>query len=316
MSSPIRWDRLPIAATLPAAHDWLESQAASRLSTATVDAYSRSVERYLKRCQELRINPRVITTSQVAQYFRELESAGLGSSALRQRYVAIRLFYAYVVERRDWPANPLKQSLAAIGTAPPKGRSASSQPWLLSESEWSSVLETAADEPLRTRLMLAVAYLGALRREELCRIEVSRGELKQGRLRLASTGPARIILITPPVAAGVQEYLGRRQSPALLFTSESRRNADEPITVWTWAKVTRRIAVASQVTGFSPAAVRHLRLTDLARAGHSTRDIAGAAGYHSPRLAYRYVELARRHVIAHVGPRREDQIEQLLVGRP
>ncbi|HEX4214368.1 MAG TPA: tyrosine-type recombinase/integrase [Candidatus Dormibacteraeota bacterium] len=315
MSPLIRWDQLPIAATLPAARDWLERQADSALSAATVDAYSRAVERYLARCRELRLNPHLASTAQLARYFQELHAAGLGGAAIRQRYVAIRLFYACVVERRERVDNPLAGGLPVAGRPTPDRSPAPAPPWLPSESEWSSVLAAATSEPVRTRLMVALAYVGALRREDLCRIEVSKSELRQGRLRLSAPGVVRVILIPATVAARVDDYLGPRRSPSRLFTSESRRNADAPITVWTWAKVTRQLALRSGVPGFSSAALRHLRLIDLARAGRSAREIADFAGYRSPRLAYRYVQLARRQGVADVERRREEQVERLLDGR-
>lgn len=47
-------------------------------------------------------------------------------------------------------------------------RPQSSLPWIPSDEQWRAVLTVAAAEPVRTRLMLALAYDAALRREELC----------------------------------------------------------------------------------------------------------------------------------------------------
>jgi integrase/recombinase XerD len=41
-------------------------------------------------------------------------------------------------------------------------------PWIPTEQEWLDVLAIARAEPIRNRLMLALAYDAALRREELC----------------------------------------------------------------------------------------------------------------------------------------------------
>jgi integrase len=41
-------------------------------------------------------------------------------------------------------------------------------PWIPSEAEWLRLLGVVADEPIRNRVMLALAYDAALRREELC----------------------------------------------------------------------------------------------------------------------------------------------------
>ncbi|MFF3699193.1 tyrosine-type recombinase/integrase [Streptomyces sp. NPDC002221] len=41
-------------------------------------------------------------------------------------------------------------------------------PWIPSEQQWLGTLQVALEEPVRNRLMLALAYDGARRREQLC----------------------------------------------------------------------------------------------------------------------------------------------------
>ncbi|MEQ4722928.1 hypothetical protein [Nonomuraea sp. B19D2] len=45
-------------------------------------------------------------------------------------------------------------------------------PWIPNEWDWQKVLQATGAEPLRNRLMLALAYDGALRREELVHLEI------------------------------------------------------------------------------------------------------------------------------------------------
>lgn len=45
-------------------------------------------------------------------------------------------------------------------------------PWIPSEAAWRSIVSAAAVQPLRNRLMVALAYDGALRREELVQLEI------------------------------------------------------------------------------------------------------------------------------------------------
>ena len=47
-------------------------------------------------------------------------------------------------------------------------------PWIPTDEQWRGLLSVAATEPLRTRLMLAMAYDAALRREELCLLRTGR----------------------------------------------------------------------------------------------------------------------------------------------
>ena len=41
-------------------------------------------------------------------------------------------------------------------------------PWIPTDEQWRALLQAAVEEPLRNRLMIALAYDAGLRREELC----------------------------------------------------------------------------------------------------------------------------------------------------
>ena len=41
-------------------------------------------------------------------------------------------------------------------------------PWIPSDEQWQAILRVAREEPIRDRMMLALAYDAGLRREELC----------------------------------------------------------------------------------------------------------------------------------------------------
>lgn len=331
----IRWERLPLVRELPPARDWLLLEAGAGLSAATLDAYSRAVERYLAYCRERRINAGAATTEHVAAYLAELASTGLGRAARLQRLTALRLFYAYVVERGLRGNNPATAAVGAMG-APDSaamrllraadGAPAAEQqggaplPWVPDEGEWLSVLEAARAERARTRLMLALAYDAALRREELCLGQISDVDPVRHILRVPAATLAgryrrmeRMAPISATVAECCTEYLLQRlqrdgegtgrgvaeagrqlgdAASAALFLSESPRNRAQPITVWTWSKVVQGLARRSDVERFTTQTPRHLRLTDLARAGRSAREIAQFAGYSRPVLALRYVRLA------------------------
>jgi integrase len=46
-------------------------------------------------------------------------------------------------------------------------------PWIPGEQQWLDILEAARGEPVRNRVVLALAYDAALRREELCSLGTS-----------------------------------------------------------------------------------------------------------------------------------------------
>ncbi|MCW1100159.1 site-specific integrase [Streptomyces sp. RS2] len=79
-----------------------------------------------------------------------------------------------------------------------------------------------------------------------------------------------------------------------LFLSESRRNHGQPLTLWTWSKVVRRIALAAGVPRFSTHTTRHLRLTDLARMGWELHAIATFADHRNTDSTLQYIHLSGR----------------------
>ena len=89
---------------------------------------------------------------------------------------------------------------------------------------------------------------------------------------------------------------GRRISRARgpLFLSESRRNRAAPLSLWTWSKVVRRLALAAELPQFSTHTTRHLCLTDLARMGWELHAIATFAGHRSTDSTLAYIHLSGR----------------------
>lgn len=81
-----------------------------------------------------------------------------------------------------------------------------------------------------------------------------------------------------------------------MFLSESRRNHAQPLTLWTWSKVVRRLALAADVARFSTHTTRHLCLTDLARMGWEIHAIASFAGHRSTESTMRYIHLSGREL--------------------
>lgn len=79
-----------------------------------------------------------------------------------------------------------------------------------------------------------------------------------------------------------------------LFLSESRRNTAQPVTLWTWSKVVRRVALAAGVPRFSTHTTRHLCLTDLARMGWELHAIATFAGHRHTDSTLQYLHLSGR----------------------
>jgi integrase/recombinase XerD len=277
---------------------------------------------HLEVCEREGVAPVTANRAHVAVFVRELTSrpsrrggnvvsidsgAGLSNATVQQRLVPVRLFYDHLIEEGLRNANPVGR-----GKYTPGRRFGGHErgliprlvklPWMPDERQWLQVLAIAAGEPIRNRVMLALAYDAALRREELCSLSTEDLDPGQRTLRIkAEITKNRLGRVVPYSAAtGVllSNYLTHRakisRARGLLFLSESRRNYGQPVTSWTWSKVVRRIAVDAGVPQFSTHTTRHLCLTDLARMGWELHAISTFAGHRSGESTLRYIHLSGR----------------------
>ena len=233
--------------------------------------------------------------------------AGLSNATIQQRLVPVRLFYDHLIEEGLRDSNPVGR-----GKYTPGRKFGGHErglvprlvklPWIPDERQWAAVLETAAGEPARNRVMLALAYDAALRREELCLLGTEDVDPGQRMLRVKAENTKnrmeRVVPYSAPTGVLLQSYLVHRarisRARGPLFLSESRRNYGQPVTLWTWSKVVRRIALDSGVERFSTHTTRHLCLTDLARMGWELHAISAFAGHRSTESTLRYIHLSGR----------------------
>jgi integrase/recombinase XerD len=154
--------------------------------------------------------------------------------------------------------------------------------------------------------MLALAYDAALRREELCRLAIRdldpAHRLLTIRAEITKNRQGRVVPYSAATDTLLRAYLPERRalSPAAgpLFLSSSRRNRGEPLSIWTWSKVVEGIAKRSGVARFTTHTLRHLCLTDLARAGWDIHEIARFAGHRSVDTTLQCIRLSGRDLAA------------------
>jgi integrase/recombinase XerD len=314
--------RWPVLGRHERAAQWLQVWSDLGRAPRTIDAYARGLAEYLEVCERDDIDPVTATRAQVAVFVRELTTrpsrrganvvaidsgSGLANATIQQRLVAVRLFYDFLMEEGLRDSNPVGR-----GRYTPAGRSSAQQrglvprltklPWIPSEQQWLDILQVARAEPSRNRVMLALAYDAALRREELCSLRTDDLDPAHRTLRVrAETTKNRRERVVPYSAAtGVllsgylvhRATLSRARGP--LFLSESRRNRAQPLTLWTWSKVVHRIAVTAGVPRFATHTTRHLCLTDLARMGWEVHAIAAFAGHRHTDSTLQYIHLSGR----------------------
>jgi integrase/recombinase XerD len=297
---------------------WIDLGRAPR----TIDAYARGLAEFLLLCEREAIDPLRAGRAQIALFVRDLRTrhsrrganvvsidsgSGLANATIQQRLVPVRLFYDYLIEEGLRESNPVGR-----GRYTPNRRWGGHErglvprltklPWIPTEQQWREILAVAAEEPVRNRVMLALAYDAALRREELCSLRTDDLDPAHRTLRIrAETTKNRVERVVPysaPTGVLVSGYLAHRamisRARGRLFLSESRRNHAEPLSLWTWSKVVRRIALAAGVPQFSTHTTRHLCLTDLARMGWELHAIATFAGHRSTDSTLTYIHLSGR----------------------
>jgi integrase/recombinase XerD len=319
----IRWDRYSAVAEHAMARRWIENQVLLGMAPNTVDAYARSVQDFMVFCEQAEISATKATRDEIAQYVGDLRrrpnphgakvllldsGAGLSNATLQQRLTAVRLFFDYLVEEGLRDLNPVGRGRYTPGKAFGAKRNRGllprfkKLPWIPTDEQWHAFLNEAKQEPVRNRCMIGLAYDAGLRREELCLLQSDDLDPAYRLLRIRSettkSGRERVVPYSAASGELLKTYLAHRrtlsQERGQLFLSESRRNQGAPISVWTWSKVIRRIADRADLPQFSTHTLRHLCLTDLARAGWDIHEIAQLAGHRNPQTTQQYIHLSGR----------------------
>ncbi len=323
----VPWDRYPTLAQSPHARSWLTMQAHLNLASSTIDAYGRALEDYLAFTHGRQVDVVSARREHIAAYVRELATrpnprgatvrmldsgVGLANATLQLRLTAVRLFYDYLMEEGVRTTNPVGRGRFTPGSGfggerdrglVPRYRKL---PWIPTDEQWRALLAIARDEPLRNRVMLALAYDAALRREELCALETGdvdpAARLLRIRAETTKNRQERVVPYSAPTGELYAAYLRHRRDLSRargpLFLSESRRNWARPVTIWTWTKVVQGLATRAGLPQFSTHTLRHLCLTDLARAEWDIHEIAHFAGHRSVQTTLLYIHLSGRELAA------------------
>jgi site-specific recombinase XerD len=252
-------EKWPVLGRHERAVEWLRVWADLGRAPRTIDAYARGLAEYLAMCDREGVDPVAANRAHVAVYVRELtershrrganvvsmeSGAGLANATIQQRLVPVRLFYDYLMEEGLRESNPVGR-----GRYTPGHRRGGRQrglvprltklPWIPTDREWAEILAVAAKESIRNRVMLALAYDAALRREELCSLRTDDLDPAHRTLRVrAETTKNRLERVVPysvPTGALLSAYLSHRaaisRSRGPLFLSESRRNRAQPLSL-------------------------------------------------------------------------------------
>ncbi|MFG2006154.1 tyrosine-type recombinase/integrase [Spirillospora sp. NPDC048911] len=327
-SSPmtsINWDKFPLAAGHEHARRWLQFTANIGRAPNTVEAYGRAVEDHLRFCALVGADPLTVRADVVAAWVGDMHErpnpraaklvhfdsgSGLSNATIQQRVIAVRSFYEFLVEDELRERNPVRRGQSGRrGRRPKQGlvRRVEQAPWIPNEWDWQKILSAVKSQPLRNRLMVGLAYDGALRREELVQLEI--GDFEPAylliHLRAETTKSKRSREVSFGAASSrmFMAYLAERRLIAgrvdgRLLLSASRRNFGAPLGASSWSKIVTGIAKTAGVPRLSTHTFRHLRLTDLARADWTIDQVAQYAGHRDLSTTLRYIHLSGRELAA------------------
>lgn len=263
----VRWERYRRVAENPHAREWLKFQAARGLAANTIEAYGRDLDSYLGFLESQDISFESVIRPTIGAYVRNITNVAvprvrkkglqagttLAYATLQQHLTVVRLFHDFLVEERICVRNPLRPTVTGRSFIQRQYR----LPWIPNEEEWRTILGVCKQEPLRNRVMLAMSYDAALRREEICSLETTDIDPAHRMLRIRAektkNRTERIVPYSPATSELFSTYLlirrelSRERGP--LFLSESYRNQGQPISIWTWSKAIAR-GRAVQPTSF------------------------------------------------------------------
>lgn len=272
---------------------------------ATIKAYRGALVHYLRYCEAKSLSPPDARFDDFSGYIRPQlpgMACPVASATLQLRISAVRLWYEFLSYRGHCETSPVPRAMLPGPAFSRRGLvpRMTKLPRIPDDQAWFALLKQAAAGSLRDRLMLALAYYGALRRAEVTALRIDdidpghrliriRAETaKNHRERVVCYSPA----VTPVLAAHLQQLRQQGFSGGALFRSVSDRNHGMPLSIWSWSKTVKNWAVQAELPDFSTHTFRHLRLTHLARAGWKLHELAAYAGHRDPRTTQMYLHLS------------------------
>ncbi|UOR00133.1 site-specific integrase (plasmid) [Hymenobacter sp. 5317J-9] len=322
--------RFPTLFEQPHAGEWLTEQESLRPAN-TVSAYGYALVDYFRYCAIHAITPASAKRAEVVAYVRDLSERskstthalpgkrvgyvrsttheGFANATVRLRLTTVRLYYKYLKGTEVLATNPVEEGVYGWGKRYSKARRGwvarlEKEFWLPNARQWQAILDAASSECIRNRFMLALAYDAGLRRAELCALQIRdidpSSQLIKLRPETTKTGVAREVPYSDVTAELFAAYLEHRQSlgqpTGPLFLSESRRNPRQPLTIWSWSKTVQALGKRAGLPMLTTHTLRHLRLTDLAKANWELPIIAAFAGHRSVATTMRYIHLSGREL--------------------
>ena len=247
------------------------------LAERTVEAYRRDLERMCESFARRKSDPLKADQSAISAYIRELRRAGLSPRSIARSLVAIRGFFAHLVEVGEGSDNP------AINLEPPKMWK--KLPKVLTETEVERLLaapDIAKPLGLRDKAMLELLYATGLRVSELVGLELPQLRLDVGFIVVyGKGGKERVVPVGEQADSWVDRYLGEAR-PALAKGRHQRIFVNVrggPLSRQGFWKILRGYGTGVGIAELSPHVLRHSFATHLLEHGADLRAVQMMLGH-------------------------------------
>jgi len=345
----INWKWCPRVAAHELTRNFLISQARLQKARQTLEAYGRDLDDLLEALVDLPFADIVeADSSQLELYIdglynrppkhgassqpqiMRITKTRLSLATIRRRVGTARRFYQWLIDRklRADLVNPVPKGAKGESRGPvPASRQ---EPWIPDDTVWERILRYFLEhESLRNQVLLFVCYDGALRRQECLRLRVE--DIDDTSLTITVRADStknrkeRLVALSPITYRKLHQYVTRERARLIedyggdadgfIFLSESHRNPGEPLSVWTFQDVIKKVRKLVGTPAFTPHKLRHLMLNDLARGGMETHEVSYYAGHASLESTYLYLHPQREEVARDVRKAtkwRDEQVKQLI----
>ncbi|MCA1658342.1 MAG: tyrosine recombinase XerC [Verrucomicrobiaceae bacterium] len=265
----------------PLAEEFLRCLEMERnVSPRTLIAYRRALEAF--RAQKNVRSWRNCRADQFRDYLFELMKNGQARSYIRLQFSALRTFYRFLVERKNFRKDPVRELQL------PKAEK--KLPLVLTQKQIGELLTAPLRVPkeksapswmaLRDAAILELFYSSGLRLGELASLNVADVDMYTESVRVLGKGrKERVCPVGAPALEAISRYrLAGRVQTGPLFINKSRRRIS-PRSIWLVLK--RYLRHTSIPIALSPHKLRHSFATHLLDSGADLRSVQALLGHAS-----------------------------------
>ncbi|HMQ28739.1 MAG TPA: tyrosine-type recombinase/integrase, partial [Acidimicrobiales bacterium] len=232
----------------------------------------------------------------VVAWVADLRSAGLSTSTIRSRWVALRSLYGWAHEEEITLTNPVARVHVPKADEPP--------PAVLSDDDLRLLLKACEGTTFNDRRDLALVRLmvaSGLRVSEACALEVADVDLKARLVAVTDGkgGKSRVVRIDPTTAAAVDRYKRARGRPRLAARPELWLGHRGPVTRKGVPAILDKRADLAGIGHVHPHQLRHTWAHRSKKSGASSEDLQQLGGWSDPKVMRRYgAALAEERALA------------------